>query len=212
MHRPRCTTIPKLACVAMTVGCGASPAASAEPAIDAIWSVHSVELTYKSLDVYYSCSGLQSKIAAIMRAIGAQRYVAVEADCLDGQFVNSAYARVIVVLPTEATEENVQAATNYDTRLQLVARLRQIRLPTANDIERFPATWRTVSLTRNRRLGLEPGDCDLLQGIYQQVFPHLPIRTNGRELRCAGPGSRMRPQLEVTALMPERTPVAYNVQ
>lgn len=210
MPRARCTRPLALALTAIAIGGGAPASWSSEAPVDAIWRVQRVDFVYKSRDVYYSCSALQSKIRAIMMAVGAHQHVTVSIDCLDGQFVNNAMARLIVALPTQATDEAVRAATTFDTRSQIAARLRRIQLPTANDIERFPAAWQTVLLTRNRALRLEPGDCDLLLGIYQQVFPRLSIFPSGKGLHCSGPGTRARPQLKVTALMPVRLPVAYS--
>ena len=211
MHRPRCTTCLSLAAMAMTASCGATQARAEERGpIDAIWSVQSVDFTFGSRDVYYSCSSLQAKISAIMKTIGAHERLAVDVGCIGGQFVNSAHVRLIVAMPTPATQENVAAATTYDSRTQLVARLRQVQLPTADDIERFPAAWQTISLTRHSKLDLESGDCDLLQVMAEQVFPRLSLRSDGQELHCPGAGSRVRPRLEVTALMPLRTSVAYN--
>jgi len=212
MPPARCTRPVTVVVVAIAIGCGAPAGWSREEPIDAFWQVRHVDFAYTSRNVYYSCGALQSKIKAIMKAVGAHQGVTVSIDCREGQFVNSAMARLIVALPAEATEEAVRVATTFDTRSQLVARLRRIQLPTANDIERFPAAWQTISLTDNRKLRLEAGDCDLLLGIYQQVFPRLSIQPSDKGFRCFGPGTRIRPQLKVTALLPMRLPVAYSQQ
>ncbi|HWK73423.1 MAG TPA: hypothetical protein VNQ81_04070 [Povalibacter sp.] len=212
MPAARCTRPVTVVVAAMAIGCGVPAGWSTAEPIDAIWQVRQVDFAYASRNVYYSCGALQSKIKAIMKAVGARQGVTVSIDCREGQFVNSAVARLTVALPAEATEEAVRAATTFDTRAQLVARLQRIQLPTANDIERFPAAWQTISLTDGRKLRLEAGDCDLLLGIYQQVFPRLSIQPSGKGLRCFGPSTRVRPQLQITALLPMRLPVAYSRQ
>ena len=174
--------------------------------VEAIWRIQRVEFMYNSRDVYYSCDALQYKIGAILKAVGAHHQgVRVELRCI-GRFVNHASGRVTVVVPAEATEDNVIAATTFDAQAQLVARMRKVTLPTPADIERFPASWRSVSLNRQRGLKLESGDCDLLQALRRQVFPTVPIRVESEALHCGlGAGTGMRPKLDVTALMPVAT-------
>ena len=173
--------------------------------VDAIWRIQRVEFMYNSRDVYYSCDALQYKIGAILKAVGAHHEgIRVELRCI-GRFVNHAYGRVTVAVPAEATEENVIAATTFDAQTRLLARMRKVTLPTPADIERFPASWQSVSLSRQRGLKLESGDCDLLQTLRRQVFPTMPIRIESEALHCGlGAGTGMRPKLDVMALKPAR--------
>lgn len=215
MLRLRCTAPVTLAAMAAILGCiaprvGADSGTVIGEPVDAIWRVQRVDFIYRSADVYYSCTALQSKIGAILKAVGAHHRIAIDVGCINGELVNNAFARVTVAMPAEATQENVVAATTFDSRAQLVARVRGVRLPTAADIERFPAAWQTVSLSRHRSLRLDSGDCDLLRSMHQQLFPRLLIRASQQRLRCTGSTTRMRPSLEVTALMPVRmTSVTY---
>ena len=190
-----------------------APVATNAP-VEAIWRTQLVEFTYNSRDVYYSCSALQAKIVDILQAVGAHRRMALELHCVGDRFANHAYGRLMLAVPTEATPESVRAATTYDTRDELVARLRKLVLPTANDIERFPAHWQSVSLTRQRNLRLDASDCDLLLALRRQVFPKIPVRVESERLQCSlGASTRIRPHLEVVALM--RAPVAdgyYSLQ
>lgn len=180
--------------------------ASADP-VFAIWRIHRVDFVYHSPTVYYSCSALQAKIGAILRAVGAHTRVVVDVGCMGGNFVNHAFARVTLAVPAEATQETIHAATTFDTRERLIARVRKIQLPTSADIARFPAEWQTVSLSHRRGLHFGPGDCDLLRAMRKQVFPQLSIRIGKGGLRCtSGIATRLRPQLEVTALMPAPAP------
>jgi hypothetical protein len=113
---------------------------------------------------------------------------------------------VTLAVPVEATAENLAAATDYDTRDELIARLRHEQLPSANDIERFRASWRTVALTRSPPLSLGPTDCDLLRGMRDQVFPRMRVRVVSSGLNCGnGSDTRIQPRIHVNALMPSRT-------
>lgn len=179
--------------------------------IDAIWRIERFDFVYHSSDVFYSCGALQRKISAILRAVGAHARVAVEIRCPGGQLVRNAFASITLAIPTEANQENVRAATTFDTRAQLIARLRRTQLPSANDIQRFPASWQIVSLSRNRTLRLGPGDCDLLRGMRDQVFPKLSVRVASKGLRCStGSATRIPPKIDVSALLPA-TPLPGSV-
>lgn len=164
---------------------------------DAIWRVQQIDLRLKTGDQYYSCSALQSKISAILGAVGAAEVV-VNLACQTGTLTNNVWAKLATASPTQATEENIRAATTYDSRTQLVARVRETALPTANDIAVFPAEWRTITITSMRGMNLGPGDCDLLQGLSEQIFPHLELRVVRKRFNC---GQNARPILVVEALM-----------
>lgn len=183
----------------------AEQAPSAAP-IAAIWQIQRVDFVYNSNSVRYSCGNLQRRIAAILQAVGAHSKIGVELGCNSGELVRYANVHLTLAVPVEATEENVRVATDFGTRDELVARLHQTQLPTANDIVRFPASWRTVALTRSPPLSLGPGDCDLLRAMRDEVFPRLRIRVVSSGLRCgSGADTRIPPRINVNALIPSRT-------
>jgi hypothetical protein len=174
--------------------------------ITAIWHIEQIQFVYSSASVRYSCGALQRRIAAILHAVGAHSRIGVELGCKSGELVRYANARITLAVPIEASEENVRAATDFDTRDGLVARLHQSQLPTANDIERFPASWRTVALTRSPPLSLGPGDCELLRAMRDEVFPRLRVHVVSSGLRCGGGAdTRIPPRIHVNALIPART-------
>jgi len=180
--------------------------AAPDATITAIWKVESIEFVYSSSTVRYSCEALRWRIATILQTVGAHSRMAIELSCSNVERVNYANARIKLATPVEASEENVRAATDYDTRDELVARLQHKELASAEDIQRFPATWRTVALTRTPPLSLGPGDCDLLRAMRDQVFPRLRVRVVSSGLNCGGgPDTRITPRIRVNALMPSRT-------
>ncbi len=191
--------------VAAMIGAPAAHAdqgtALAEP-VHAIWRQHQLLFAYNSFRVHYSCSGLRSKVGSILKAIGAHRDVAVDVNCEDNTLVTSAHMMVTFKLPVIASDANVRAATTYTTEQELVARLHKVQLPSATDLPRFNAQLRTVAVTRDRRLRLDSGDCDLLEGVRDQLLPKLGISVTEKGFRCYGDGSRTRPKLEVIALVP----------
>lgn len=185
--------------------------AEASGPMPAIWQLKRIEFNYRSANIYYSCEGLRHKIGSILMAVGAREDVVVDVRCRPGGLTNDAITLITLAAPIEATVENVTAATTYTPQMQLVARLKNVRLPTATDLERFPAEWRKVQLNRTMRLNLGAGDCELLQGLVQQVFPHLSVRVAKQRLNCSiGNPGRARPVLHVAALMPAPVvPLAY---
>ena len=213
MLRRRFKVLTAVAALVVTLGAASAQAKteemSGEP-IDAIWRQHRVSFEFHSFNVRYSCEGLQHKLSMILRAMGAHRDVAIDVNCPGGGFVASANALVTLKLPVVASEENVRAATTYSTEQQLVARLRSVQLPSANDLPRFTAQMRTVNLTRDRRLRLDSGDCDLLTGVRDQLLPQLGIAVTEAGFRCYTGGTRTRPLFRIAALVPVEaaTPVA----
>jgi hypothetical protein len=169
---------------------------------EAIWHIQEFDLHIRTAQRYHSCSSLHQKISGILAAVGAGSVV-VKLSCSKDQLTNEAFARVAAASPVDATPENIQAATTFDARQQLVARIRDVQLPGPNDIERFPAEWRKVSLTRVNSLHLGPGDCELLQGMSDQIFPRLAIRVVRKQLTCGSQSifSPARPTLVVEALV-----------
>ncbi len=192
--------------VAIAALAGAVLTSARAETVTAIWQIRRIDFTYSSATVRYSCEALQRRIAAILHAIGAHPRMAIELSCAPGERVRFATAQLQLAVPVEATEENVQAATDFDTRDELVARLQHSQLPTAEDIQRFSASWRTVALTRSPPLSLGPGDCDLLRAMRDHVFPQLHVTVVSSGLNCGGgPDTRITPRIRVNALLPART-------
>jgi hypothetical protein len=213
MLRRRLTGPAILAALAMMVcvlPSNATTPAETPSVLTAIWRTHSLNFDYHSNSVQYSCASLRSKIGNILLALGAHESVRVEMQC-GSSFATHARAQIVVTTPVEATKENVRSATDYDAHERLVARMRQIDLPSANDLQRFPAQWRKIALSRDRKLQLNAGDCDLLRGMHEQVFPKLSIQITRASLNCSSSAAkRARPTFEVMALVPlEAIPVAY---
>jgi hypothetical protein len=201
-----------IALVIVSLTQGVTRAKSVEPSesVDAIWRFQSFPFEYSSSNTYYNCDSLVRKVRAILKAVGAHHSVVVETRC-EGGPANRISARIAVATPVIASEENVRAATTFDSRDQLVARLRNLTLPTANDIERFPATWQKISLARAiRDMSITQSDCDLLRGMNEQVFPRIAVRVQGRKLMCGTYSTNGRANVQVEALVPATplTPVA----
>jgi hypothetical protein len=201
MHHPRSRLL--VVGFAALLGCACARSAThnettAMPT-EAVWRVQQFDFYYRAADGHYhSCSSLHEKISGIMEAIGAGSVI-VQIACNPNGLVDQTVARVATVMPVQATAASIAEATTFDTEQQLVARLRQIQLPTPATIERFPAEWREVALTSIRGVRLGPEDCDLLHDLHDQILPHLPsVRVVRKKFSCAIPA---RPVLVVETLM-----------
>jgi hypothetical protein len=179
--------------------------------IDAIWDVQQLRFNFRSFRTHYACEALERKIANILRAVGARADVAVRIACDDRQFLNHGVVNVTAAIPLYASDENIRRATTFDARERLIARVRNVPLPTAAYTESFPARWQRMSLARHRLVKLGAGDCDLLLAMNKQLFPKMSVALNRRSLNCSTSATRLRPRFEVTALVPlPHTPLAHS--
>ena len=90
----------------------------------------------------------------------------------------------------------------HDSKDELVAKVRNESLPTAETIERFPAMWQTISMARDKELKLDSGDCELVKQLRREVFPLMSIRIVHDNLRCSIAFPNLgQPQLSVAALV-----------
>jgi hypothetical protein len=185
---------------------GQDAKAPSDTPITAIYKIERIEFAYKSPNIRYACESLQKRTRQILEAVGAYPKMVVEVkNCQRQEQVRHAEMVVTFAMPVEATEENIRAMVDFDSRDELVARVRKEHLPSAEDVQRFPATWRSVTLSGSAPLKLAAGDCDLLRVMRDEVFPRLNVRVVGSGMNCgAGPDTRIMPRIRVYALMPEK--------
>jgi hypothetical protein len=201
------TCIQTLLATALTfITVAAAARSSPEPTasrdvIDAVWHVQRFDFSYSSGRAFYDCHELQTRLATLLRTLGAHASVKVEMQCTGSSRVSRTRARIAVAVPVEATEENIRTATRFDARDRLVARLGGYALPTAPELERFPAQWRRVALTDSGRRRFAESECELLSAVQEQILPRLRVR-NAPRLYCLPWATRVVQTLNVEALVP----------
>jgi hypothetical protein len=168
--------------------------------VEATWRVQSLVFHHNS-SVAYSCVALREKIAAILESVGAHRGTVVAMEC-GGGLLRSARAQITLASPVVATSESALVPAGFIARAELVARIRGAPAPALAAIERFPATWRRVSLPRH--ISSRTGDCELVRAVVKQDLPQLSTQVQRTPL-CIGGVTRAMP-LEIVALV--RDPVA----
>ena len=195
-------------CVAVLLLSGSAQAqsldeqATADPVVvEAVWKPQRINFVYRGYSTLYSCSGLQDKLERILATVGARDHVELRAYSCDDA-LSIARFQIALASPVEATPENLQELTSYDTHDELVARVRGEQLASAEDLPRFPAVWKTISFARSREMRLEPGDCELVQQLRRHVLPHMSVQIVSDRVRCSEFGNIGRPQLTVSALVP----------
>ena len=166
--------------------------------VEAVWRAQRLTFQYRSEGRMYACDILEHKIRGILTQLGARDGLVVQRiSCRD--FSGTAQLEVLMESPVIATAENIHAITHYDSHDELIARLRGVSLPTAYELEHFPAVWASVALQRAPRLHLETGDCALVQQLRRQILPKMSVQIvkDNERADC----TQDRPRLTVLALV-----------
>jgi hypothetical protein len=190
------TLLPTL--VSMSIVC----AEAADPVpVKAIWKPQEINFYYQSFTTFYSCTGLEDKLKRIMRELGVQGTVRVRsADC-PSSIARMPRVLMNVVSPVEATPQALAERDKHKSKRELSARVRGETEELKDALEEFPAQWRRVPLTRGS-LGLEAGDCELIDELRRKVLPKLAVRIVSNNVHCAPNQLTLgQPQLEVEALV-----------
>lgn len=169
--------------------------------VEAVWKPQRINFVYRGYSTLYTCSGLQEKLEKILTSVGARGGVELRAYSCDDA-LSIARFEIALTSPVEATPENVEELTTYDAHDELIARVRGERLASAEDLQRFPAVWKTISFARSREMRLEPGDCELVLQLRRHILPRMSVQIVSDRVRCSEFGNIGRPQLTVSALVP----------
>lgn len=151
-------------------------AAEAPPdRIEAVWRPQRLTFQYRSQGRVYACDILETKVRRILTQFGARDQLIVRSvHCHD--FAGTVQLEVVMESPVIATPENIRAITQYDSEDELIARVRGTHLPAAEDLERFPAVWESISIQRAPKVHLETADCALVQQLRRQILPKMSVQ------------------------------------
>lgn len=190
------------AAVLVLAGSVAHAESQPDPAVvEAVWKPQRINFVYRGYSTLYTCSGLQEKLEKILTTVGARGGIELRAYSCDDALAIARF-EIALTSPVEATPENVEELTTYDARDALIARVRGERLASAEDLQRFPAVWKTISFARSREMRLEPGDCELVLQLRRHILPRMSVQIVSDRVRCSEFGNIGRPQLTVSALVP----------
>jgi hypothetical protein len=176
-----------------------SPADAA--GVEAVWKAQQMNFEYRGYSTTYSCQSLEDKLEVILRSVGAREDVQLRSYACNEQ-IGIARFQVLLQSPVVATAENIRDITAHDAKDELIARVNGEKLATPQDVQRFTAVWKTVSFSRDRRMRLERGDCELVQQLRQQILPRMSVQVVKDNVRCSsGLGNVGPPRLIVSALV-----------
>jgi len=194
------------------VGIGASAAlalaavasAHAEDApVQSNWKLQEITYSYVGFTTAYDCDAAEAKIKSILLKLGAHPNTKVSATgCAFNRPERNFFVKITAATPVPSSE--IATTPADQSREELLKRLGKTS-EFATDA--FPATWKTVDLSKDRRLNLRPGDCELMEGLRDKVLPKLGMKVTEDRLACTpNQLSITTPQLTVSALVPVKSP------
>jgi hypothetical protein len=170
--------------------------------IPARWQQREIQATFSGLRTAYNCDSVEHRIQRMLWVLGAHRNTHVlVTGCALSRLSSTFFIRI-----STATSVPRSQAGESDARQEL---LRRLGSKSVYGTTEFPAVWKTLDLSKIRELNFEPGDCELLQLIQDQILPKMGAEMSGPRLRCA-PASPLAklPALNVTVLVPAPAPDA----
>jgi hypothetical protein len=176
----------------------ASAAARTEDAetIEARWQPRNISATFSGLRTAYNCDAVEHRIKRMLLVLGTHpKTTVLVTGCAVSRIASTFFIRIATATSVPATQVGVS-----DAKEEL---LRRLGSKSTYGGEEFPAIWKSVDLTKRKELHFEPGDCELLQLIQDQILPKLGAEVATNRLHCT-PGSPLTrlPAVNVTMLVP----------
>jgi hypothetical protein len=172
-------------------------------AVQSAWRPQQITYSYTAFTTAYDCDAAAAKLKEILTTLGAHPQTKVRAT---GCNLNRP-SRLFFVTITTATPVAVSGDQDARAGRSEQALIDKLGGRNAVTTEPFAATWQTVDLSRVRRLDLQPGDCELMEGLRDHVLPKIGVRVVNDGVQCfPNTLSIQAPQLEVSALVPVNPP------
>jgi hypothetical protein len=179
-----------------------APANSAP--VQATWQTQEIRYSYTGFTTAYNCDAAEDRIKAILRALGAHEQTKVSAT---GCNLNRPSRNFFITITTATPVPVGEATAKSQAETSREELLKRLGVASAQLDGTFPAEWKTVELSRNRRLNLEGGDCELMEGLKDRVLPKLGVKIISSRVQCIPRQvSIQAPELTVSALVPMAKP------
>jgi len=184
---------------------GHAAAAKGADSVPATWKVQEIRYTYVGFTTAYNCDAAEDKLKEILLALGAHPATQVRAAGCDlNRPSRNFFVTITSATPAPATDAVVVPTPGEKSRQELIERLGNKALIGS---EQFPATWKSVDLSGDRKLNLRPGDCELMEGLRDNVLPKLSVKIESDKVQCTPRQlSIVTPELKVLALVPLASP------
>lgn len=184
----------------------AGQAAEHSAPVQATWKTQEIRYSYTGFTTAYDCDAAEDRLKAILRTLGAHERTRVSAQGCDlNRPSRNFFITITTATPVPLADAKPAPAANT-SKEELLKRLGVA----SNQLdETFPAQWQTIELSRDRKLDLEPGDCELMEGLREHVLPKLSVKVIIDRVECIPRQvSLQTPELKVSALVPVATPDA----
>ena len=180
-----------------------NPAPDSAP-IQATWKTQEIRYSYTGFTTAYSCDAAEDRIKAILRTLGAHEQTRVSAQ---GCNFNRPSRNFFITITTATPVPVSEAPTKAPGDASKEELLKRLGVPATKLDETFPAEWKTVELSRVRKLNIEPGDCELMEGLKDRVLPQLSVKIISSRVQCVPRQVGIQPpELNVSALVPVAKP------
>jgi hypothetical protein len=177
---------------------------SAATPVQAIWKHPEIPFYFQSVITFYSCTSLEDKLERVLRHMAPEVRARVRsADCnvAVSQITRIPYVVIDITSAVEATPQALAEQKKTQPTRELAARVRGQPLAGTQSSEQFAAQWKRISF-EDRKLRLDPGDCELIDQIKRKTLPRLSVRIVEDRVLCNSNGSLVgAPRLVIEALM-----------
>jgi hypothetical protein len=190
---------------AVPVAAAGATAAPDSATVQYEWRPQQIRYSYTAFTTAYDCDAAAAKLKDILTTLGAHPQTQVRAS---GCNMNRP-SRMFFITITTATPVAVADDTRPPAKASEQALIEKLGGKSAVTTEPFAATWRTIDLSLDRKLDLQPGDCELMEGLRNHVLPKIGVKVINDRVQCfPNTLSIDTPQLEVSALVPVADVVA----
>jgi hypothetical protein len=171
--------------------------------VQAVWHPQEIRYSYTGFTTAYDCNAAERRIKDILLALGAHAETKVRASgCRLNRPSRHFFVTITTATPVQATQAPASSLGESEQEL-----LRRMGVKPSISSDAFAAEWKTVALSRDRKLDLKPGDCELMEGLRNHVLPKLSVRVLADQLRCVPKQLDVAtPELTVSALVARPTP------
>lgn len=188
--------------LALAGACAQALAADDSAPIPSKWKPQEINYSYVGFTTAYDCDAAADRVKTILTTLGAHPDTKVRASgCPASRPSRTFFLKITTATPVPVADFKETSADK--SRRELLD-----RLGAKKDIstEEFPATWKSVELSKERRLNIRPGDCELIEGLRDKVLPKLGIKIEEERITCTPNQLDLQPpQLRVSALVPVKS-------
>ena len=173
------------ASVAQSPEAGAVPDAPAP--VMAVWVEKKIDFNYWGLTAHYSCDGLKNKVSSILKEIGARPGFKITARACMNPRRGAEWTpmlNIVAAMPREATPEVLAGLAKEASQRELAARAGGTSAPAAEASAEFPARTRRIDFRDSPTGLLQPGDCELIDQMRDQVFVPLGAKIVENRMGC----------------------------